>query len=133
MRKIINKYVGMEYEHRGKKGTVDCLSLVVDFLRDNDIYLPKDDGNLIDKKWYKDDPNRLIRELKKYANMKSIDEIKPLDVLVFKLQGIPKHAGVMVSRSKFIHAREGRKATVTRLKHYKKYLHSIWRVESEVS
>lgn len=133
MRKIINKYVGKPYEHRGNGGTVDCLSLVVSFLGENGIYLPKDDGKIINKKWYKDDPNRLIRELKKYATMKSVDEVQPLDVLIFKLQGAPKHAGVMVSRSKFIHAREGRRATVTRLKRYKKYLHSVWRVESEVS
>ena len=133
MKDIINKYVGMEYQHRGPKGTVDCLSLVVSFLRDNGIYLPDDDGKKIEKDWYKKEPHRFVEVLSKYANEIKIDNIEPLDVLIFQLKEAPKHAGVMISRNKFIHAREGKKVAVTRLKHYKKYLHSVWRVEREVN
>mgnify|MGYP000659764857 CR=1 FL=1 len=133
MRDIIEKYVGMEYKHRGGEGTVDCLSLVVSFLRDNGIYLPDDDGKKIENNWYVKDPGRFVRELSKYANIVAAAEIQTLDIVIFELQGIPRHAGVVVDRNKFIHAREGRKVAVTRLKHYQKYLHSIWRVEREVN
>ena len=131
MKNIIDKYVGMEYEHRGGEGTVDCLSLVVSFLNDCGLYLPEDDGREIKKNWHEKDPKRFVRELSKYADEIHIDNIQPLDVVIFKLEGIPKHAGVMISGNKFIHAREGRKVSVTRLKHYKKYLHSCWRVRCD--
>jgi cell wall-associated NlpC family hydrolase len=122
------KYVGRKYEHNGRKDTLDCLGLVVSFLRDNGIYLPSNDGELIKKNWFEDNPNRLIEGLSRYSNRMNIEEIEPLDIVVFSFRGIPRHAGVMTDRSHFIHAREGKKVAVVRLKHYKRFLHSCWRV-----
>jgi len=122
------KYVGRKYEHNGRKDTLDCLGLLVSFLRDNGIYLPSNDGELIKKNWFEDNPNRLIEGLSRYSNRMNIEEIEPLDIVVFSFRGIPRHAGVMTDRSHFIHAREGKKVAVVRLKHYKRFLHSCWRV-----
>lgn len=133
MRDIIRKYIGKEYEHNGRKDTLDCLGLVVSFLRDNGIYIPGDDGELIEKNWYEDDPLRLVNGLSKYGKRKSLKELQPLDVVVFSFKRIPRHAGVMTDRSHFIHAREGKKVALIRLKHYKRYFHSGWRIGSEVS
>lgn len=128
MKEKIEKYIGKEYRHNGRKDTLDCLGLVVSFLRDNGIYLPSDDGEEIKKDWFQDNPNRLIEGLSQYSDKVDIDNIQPLDVLVFSFKGIPRHAGVMTDRTHFIHAREGKKVAVVRLKHYKRFLHSIWRV-----
>ena len=128
MKGVIEKYIGKEYKHNGRKDTLDCLGLVVSFLRDNGIYLPSNDGELIKKNWFEDNPNRLIEGLSRYSNRMNIEEIEPLDIVVFSFRGIPRHAGVMTDRSHFIHAREGKKVAVIRLKHYKRFLHSCWRV-----
>ena len=122
------KYVGRKYEHNGREDTLDCLGLVVSFLRDNGIYVPNNYGKSIKKDWYKDNPNRLVEGLPEYGEKISFEELQSLDVVVFSFRGIPKHVGVMTDKSHFIHAREGKKVAVVRLKHYKRFLHSCWRV-----
>lgn len=128
IKEIIEKYVGKEYKHNGREDELDCLGLVVSFLRDNGIYLPSDDGKAINKEWYEDNPKRLIEGLSQYADEVDISNIEPLDIVIFQFRGIPRHAGVITDRTHFIHAREGKKVTVVRLKHYKRFLHSCWRV-----
>jgi len=131
--KVISKYVGRPYQHNGRGNTLDCLGLVISFLRDNGIYLPDDDGKPIEKDWYRTDPQRLVRGLSKYGKRISADQLQPLDVVVFSFRGVPRHAGVMVDRSHFIHAREGKEVAVIRLKHYKRFLHSCWRMGGELN
>ncbi|KXS41189.1 MAG: cell wall-associated hydrolase, invasion-associated protein [Candidatus Frackibacter sp. T328-2] len=132
MKEVIRKHVGKPYRHNGRNlNGLDCLGLVVSFLRDNNIYLPDDDGKFIPEDWYKDDPERFINGLKQYGKKVEINDRQPLDVVVFSFKGIPKHAGVMISRSRFIHARRGKKVAVIRLKHYKKFFHSLWRIRGE--
>lgn len=125
----VEKYVGKKYKHNGRDDQLDCLGLVISFLRDNGIYLPSDDGKPIQKEWFKDDPQRLVKGLSDFGEKIDVDNLKPLDVVVFAFKGIPKHAGVMIDRSRFIHAREGKKVAVIRLKHYKRFLHSCWRIK----
>jgi cell wall-associated NlpC family hydrolase len=122
------KYAGRKYEHNGREDTLDCLGLVVSFLRDNKIYVPNNYGKSIKKDWYKDNPNRLVEGLSEYGIRISLEELQPLDVVVFSFRGITRHAGVMTDKSHFIHAREGKKVAVVRLKHYKRFLHSCWKV-----
>ncbi|MFW6145690.1 MAG: NlpC/P60 family protein [bacterium] len=127
---IIEKYVGQPYKHNGRNEYLDCLGLIISFLSEHGIKLPEDDGRVIEKEWYKKDPRRLIRGLKEYAAVNiPANKLRPLDVVVFEFEGIPRHMGVMISRSKFIHARENKKVAVIRLKHYKRFLHSCWRVK----
>ena len=122
-----DKYIGKPYKHRGKGQSFDCLSLVITYLNDNGYNLPYDDDKPIADNWYEDNPNRLIEGLSQYGNR--VYKIKPLDVLVFKFKGIPSHCGVMTDRSHFMHVRQEKTVSISRLKHYKKYLHSIWRME----
>ena len=131
MKDIIRKYIGKEYKHNGRDDQLDCLGLVISFLRDNNIYLPNDDGKPIGEEWFKDNPNRLIEGLSQYGENINLDNLQPLDVVVFSFNNIPSHAGVMVDESQFIHAREGKKVAVIRIKHYKKFFHSGWRIGGE--
>jgi len=126
MNEIISKYVGEKYSHNDKRG-LDCLGLVVSFLHDNGIETPRDDGLYIKKDWYNENPNRLLDGLERHCIKVDISELQALDILAFEFDGVVRHLGVMVSRSRFLHARKGRLAAITRLRHYKKYLHSIWR------
>lgn len=127
--KIVQKYVGKEYQHRGKDNSFDCLSLVVSVLNDFGYNLPEDDGELVSENWYQEEPDRLIHGLEKYGKKITADKLQPLDVVVFSFSNIPRHCGVMIDRSHFLHARTGKKAAVIRLKFYKRFLHSCWRLE----
>lgn len=126
--KKAEKYIGKEYKHRGEKNSFDCFSLVVGFLGEFGIILPEDDGRKINKNWYDKEPDRLISGLKKYGKMIRADKLQPLDVVVFSFDNTPRHMGVMVSRTKMLHARDGKKSAIIRLKHYKRFLHSCWRL-----
>ena len=125
----ISKYVGKAYQHRGEGRSFDCLSLVVSILNDNGYNLPCDDGKEIRTDWFADNPNRLIEGLSRYGKQISAEQLQPLDVVVFAFRGIPRHVGVMVDGSRMIHARQGKEVAVIRLKHYKRFLHSCWRME----
>ena len=127
----ISQYIGKPYQHNGRGDSLDCLGLVISFLRDHGIYLPEDDGKPIPKNWFNEDPERLVRGLSQYGRKISPDELQPLDVVVFSFRGIPRHAGVMVDRSHFIHARQGKDVAVIRLKHYMRFFHSAWRIGGE--
>jgi cell wall-associated NlpC family hydrolase len=126
---IIAEYVGRKYQYNGRGEALDCLGLVISFLNDNGIYLPNDDGDPIQKDWYADRPLRLVNGLSQHGRkINNPEELQPLDVVVFSFRGIPRHVGVMTDKSHFIHAREGKKVAIIRLKHYKRFLHSCWRV-----
>jgi cell wall-associated NlpC family hydrolase len=128
---IIIKYVGRPYQHNGRGDSLDCLGLVISFLREYGIYLPDNDGQPISPDWFQKDPERLIRGFSQYGKKIPLEELQPLDVVVFSFQGIPRHAGVMVTRTQFIHARQGKDVAVIRLKHYKRFFHSAWRIGGE--
>ncbi len=125
----ISKYIGKPYQHRGEGQSFDCLSLVITALNEHGYNLPPGDGEMIRKEWYREDPERLIKGLKQYGKRISVDELQPLDVVVFSFRGIPRHAGVMVDRSHMIHARQGKDVAIIRLKHYMRFFHSAWRME----
>ena len=123
------KYIGKPYRHRRKGDRFDCLSLINSVLNENGYNLPEDDGKEISENWYQEDPERLIKGLTKYGNRIPADLKQPLDVVVFSFRGIPSHCGIMTDRSHFMHVRQGKTVSISRLKHYRRYLHSIWRME----
>jgi len=126
LNEIINKYVGESYSHNDKNG-LDCLGLVFSFLNDNGIKLPRSDGKSIKENWYIDNPNRLIKGLREHCTRIDASQLQKFDILAFEFDGVVKHLGVMVDNYRFLHARKGKESAIIRLKHYKKYLHSIWR------
>lgn len=130
MNDIIRKYIGCEYKHNGREDTLDCLGLVVSFLRENGIKIPDNDGREIKKEWYKKEPQRLVRGFAQYGNVISFDKLKPLDVVIFALdKETPAHAGVMVDNMKFLHVIEGSTARLSRIEHWKKYFYTAFHIE----
>lgn len=126
------KYLGIPYKHNGRdKAGVDCLGLMLMVLRDAGIILPNDDGRPIDPRWYDADPERLVRGLERYGRRIDVTELQPLDVVVFCFQGKPRHAGVMMSRSQFIHIRENQSVSIARLKRYSRFFYAAYRMAGE--
>lgn len=105
--KLIDKYSGIPYLHQGRdlKG-VDCLGLAYLFYKDCGITIPENDGSLYEADWFKKDPERYVRGLKKYG--KEVEgELKPLDFVYFRMgRGVITHGGVMVDSRNFIHVLE---------------------------
>lgn len=126
------KYLGIPYKHNGRdKAGVDCLGLMLMVLRDAGIDLPNDDGRPIDPRWYDIDPERFIRGLEQYGRRIDVTELQPLDVVVFSFHGKPRHAGVMIDRSRFIHIRENQSVSIARLKRYSRYFYAAYRMAGE--
>lgn len=123
-----NKYLDKKYKFGdfGEEG-YDCLSLMITILRDNGIQLPDDDGREISEVWQKKEPQRLIKGLSKHFNQIAFCDRQPLDVVVFSIYGVPRHAGVLVSKYKFIHITENSKVHISKLSRWKNNLHSVWK------
>jgi len=125
----LEKYLGKEYKFngRGEEG-YDCLGLVVDVLADNNINLPDNDGEILPPDWMKENPNRLPEGLSLYCDQINKKNKQPLDVVVFEVGGMPRHAGVLVDNYRFIHIFDNSKARISKFLKWEKRLHSIWRV-----
>lgn len=123
-----DKYLGQEYKFNGREGPYDCLGLVIDVLADNGIYLPDNDGRIIKSNWMSKDKNRLPVGLSEYCTRIKPGEEQPLDVAVFVIATIPRHAGVLIDDYRFIHIYENSTVHISRFSKWKKRLHSIWRV-----
>lgn len=130
MNKLVEKYVGISYKHNGRKieDGLDCLGVIICFLHECGYELPNDDGCAIEIDWYKNKPSRLIQGFEEYGKRIPIKQIQLLDVVVFSFHNVPRHLGIMVNDSYFLHAREGKKTSVMRLKRYMKYFYSAYRV-----
>lgn len=127
----IRKYLEIPYKHNGRDfNGVDCLGLMLLVLKDAGINLPEDDGRPIDLDWYITEPYRFIHGLEKYGQRININELQPLDVVIFCFEGIPRHAGVMIDNNRFIHIRENDKVSVVRLKRYSRFFYAAYRMTS---
>ena len=122
------KYLGEKYEFNGRGGPYDCLGLVLDVLADNGIYLPDDDGMKIMPDWMQDNPERLPEGLTEYCDEVSIEDREPLDIAVFVVLGIPRHAGVIIDNYRFIHIFNNSIVSISKFSRWKKKIHSLWRV-----
>lgn len=121
-------YTGVPFKHNGRTLSrgVDCLGLVLCYLRDYGVDLPDGDGQFIPDNWHEDDPLRLVRGLERYFR-KVHGYPRKFDVPVFSFYDAPMHCGVMVSRTKFLHIHKGRRSTVERLARWQKKLYGIYR------
>ena len=111
----IGKYIGIPYRHNGRDlSGVDCLGLIAMFYKDLGIALIDGDGAPIAEDWYVHDPERYERGLES-VGVEADGELQPLDLVYFELgDGVVRHAGIMVSKTHFIHVREGRRVDVSR-------------------
>lgn len=122
------KYLGQKYKFNGRGGPYDCLGLVIDVLSDNGLHLPDDDGMKIKDNWMEENPQRFPEGLAKYCNRVSTENKQLLDVAVFIIGDIPRHAGVIIDDYRFIHIFDNSTVHISRLSKWRKRLHSIWRV-----
>jgi len=123
-----NKYLREKYKFNGRGGPYDCLGLVLQVLKDNGINLPDDDGEKIKFNWFQSDPNRFIEGLNYYFNRIEFSDRQPLDVVVFLMSQIPRHAGILTDKYNFIHIIENSTVHISKLSKWNKRIHSIWRV-----
>ncbi len=115
------RYVGIPYRHGGRtRSGLDCLGLVWLVLRDYGIRVPDGDGSPYSPDWFRADPGRYLRGLLAHGETAPLGELRPLDLVYFRMSGAITHAGVMVDNNRFIHVLEGRSVCVSRL-------NSMWR------
>ena len=104
---LIPKYKKAKFVHNGRdlREGIDCLGFIILFYNEFGIEIPNDDGKVIDKDWYKKDPDRYIRGIKNFSdNEVSKEDLKPLDMVYFALsRDIITHTGIMINNKEFIH------------------------------
>jgi cell wall-associated NlpC family hydrolase len=118
---LVNKYKGIPYHHAGRDlNGLDCLGLVYLFYKDCGIKIPDGDGKPYPKDWYKEDPERYVRGISHYGNPAPLDELKPLDLVYFRMFKYISHTGIMIDSEYFIHIHQN---SVVHISH----LNFIWR------
>lgn len=123
------KFIGIPFKHNGRSfEEIDCIGLVELYLNEHNIELTAQDGKQINKKWYLEDPQRLIQGVRNKCNSINYIDRKKFDIVVFKFSGIASHIGVMINRNKFLHIFEGRKSGISKIKKWKNKLVGIYRV-----
>jgi len=111
-----NRFIGIPYKHGGRTmGGLDCLGLVHFFYKHMGITLPESDGRPYSTEWYREDPKRFYRGLQQIGREISPAEMKPLDLVYFRLGGEVTHAGVIIDDHHFIHVLKGKPVHVSPL------------------
>lgn len=109
-------FLGIPYRHGGRtKDGLDCLGLVYLFYQQLGVRIPDGDGTPYPADWYKKDAGRLQRGIETLGNPVSLSDLKPLDLVYFKIGGLISHLGVVVKPGKFIHVMKDRKVEVSPL------------------
>lgn len=113
---LARKYTEIGYRHGGRsKDGADCLGLMQMFFRELGIALPDNDGKEYSSDWYRSDPERLERELMTQGVAAPVNDLKPLDMVYFRIGGAVTHVGVMVDRVHFLHLLIGRVSEISRM------------------
>lgn len=104
---LLDKYRNAKFVHNGRslEEGIDCLGFVILFYREFGVEIPEDDGNPIEKDWFKKDPGRYIRAIKGlgYKDVKFKD-LRPLDLVYFAIsRNIITHTGIMINKNQFAH------------------------------
>ncbi|HHT66153.1 MAG: C40 family peptidase [Caldicoprobacterales bacterium] len=124
MEELLERYRKVPFVHNGRTlDGLDCLGFVVHFYRNFGIYLPSSDGKEIDRNWYKTDPLRYIRSIRKLDGIQiSIDDLQPLDLVYFAIsRDIITHTGVMINEKEFAHMSPKSNFLISKMeRHWKK-------------
>lgn len=104
---VIPKFKDAKFVHNGRsleKG-IDCLGFIILFYKEFGIDIPNDDGNYIEEDWYKHDPERYIRAIKKFdAKQVPFKDLQPLDMVYLAIsRNIITHTGIMINSKEFVH------------------------------
>ncbi len=114
IKKIAAKYRNIPYKHRGRSlRGLDCLGLVIKFYQEFGVDLSKYDIEY-KKNWYKKNPEIYIKGLLKLGKKVKFENLATLDLIYFNLyKNIVTHAGIMVSKNKFIHILQDRNVEIS--------------------
>lgn len=116
LKPIIRKYLGIPYRHGGRDlNGLDCLGLIHLFYRYCGITVPDGDGKAYDTQWVLDDPERYLRGLQQVGREVPLYDLKPLDLVYFRLLGYISHGGIMVDPYRFIHVMQHQRVHLTPL------------------
>jgi cell wall-associated NlpC family hydrolase len=118
---VIKKYLGIPYQHAGRDlNGLDCLGLIHRFYQDCGIQVPDGDGREYSRNWTKTDPQRYLRGLLAIGRPAPIDDLKPLDLVYFRMGRNITHGGIMVDPQRFIHVLQTTRVHLSRME-------PIWR------
>lgn len=114
--KTVRSLVGIPYKHGGRTTEgLDCLGLIHVFYNQLGIVIPDHDGREYSPKWYKEDPKRFYRGLQRIGREIPPAQMKPLDLVYFKIGGEVTHAGVLIDERHFLHVLKGKPVHVSPL------------------
>ncbi len=101
---LVAKYIGIPYCLAGRDTNgLDCLGLIHLFYRDCGIQIPDGDGAPYTNDWVKEDPERYLRGILRQGRAVSLNDLKPLDLVYFRIGKYISHGGVMIDNQHFLH------------------------------
>lgn len=107
IQQLIPKYKNARFVHNGRsmEEGIDCLGFIILFYREFGIYIPDNDGREIEEDWFKTDPERYIRAIRRLKGKEvGPDELKALDLVYFAIsRNIITHTGIMINSRQFVH------------------------------
>lgn len=114
LKAIVQKYLGVPYRHGGRSlDGLDCLGLIHMFYQDCGIPVPDGDGKAYDTRWVFTDPERYLRGLLRVGGEASLNDLRQLDLVYFRLLGFVSHGGIMVDPYRFIHVMQHQRVHLT--------------------
>lgn len=126
----IAKYIGIPFEERGRREALDCWGLVRRFYWEVfDIGLP-----LLNT--YRDTKDqKTIEKIVKGEEVESVwkeienGQHKYGDILIFLINGVPSHIGMVVDKNRMLHIEKGIDSCIERFDgmRWKKRLYKIYR------
>ncbi|MAO65042.1 MAG: phage tail protein [Balneola sp.] len=106
----VSKYIGLEFEDRGRGPKYDCYGLCVRVLEDECGHkLPDFSDEYIHAH---DKFNIPLLVAKERPNWKKVDTPEPGNVVVFSIGGMPLHVGVVLDNRKMLHIAKGINACI---------------------
>ena len=101
---VAGEIVGTPFKWEGRnKDGLDCVGVVFLFFEKLGIKIHNTDGEHYKEGWWKENPQRFIREVLLAGEIIDINKIQPLDILCFEIGGVMKHIGVYLEYGKFLH------------------------------
>ncbi|MGE5530405.1 MAG: NlpC/P60 family protein [Patescibacteria group bacterium] len=123
----IEDFLGIPYRLNGRdRNGMDCVGLVVMYLRSLGINVPDGDGRPVDANWRRDGRERIQAWLDAHA--RRVDVPGAGDIVFFIIPGGTVHLGVMVDGESVLHIMEDRDSMLTPLRRISRRLAGIYRL-----
>lgn len=127
IQRLLPKYKNAVFVHNGRslKDGIDCLGFIILFYREFGISIPNDDGRPIEEDWFKHDPERYIRSIRRLAPREvPFHELRALDMVYFAIsRDIITHTGIMINNLEFAHMSPKSNFLISKLeRHWKRRL-----------